>query len=337
MDADTAAGPHAEALELLGAWAVDACDGAEAAMVEAHLAACDACAAQARRLRSAAGWLSLDLVRPAPARLRSALLAEARRRRVPAELPALIDAYTTEVVQLDAVLHESGPEGGGVWSRPDPRHGDVRGVLAHLAANDAKLAIDLGPPVRAGGVAEEPGGHAGAAVRRVWRAQADGLARRLRDGARLDHPVRLAGTGKPVIRPLRDALVQRTFETWTHRDDLAVSLGGWPGRPPPPESIRRIVELAVALLPDALRAGGVRRPGDALGVELTGPGGGEWTVPLGHHAGVERVEVVLRAPAVEFCRLVANRVRPQSVARWVDGDAALAALILETAARLGCD
>ncbi|MBO0870188.1 MAG: zf-HC2 domain-containing protein, partial [Micromonosporaceae bacterium] len=61
---------HTEMLELLGAWALDACEAEESAAVEAHLAGCEMCAAEARRLRSAAGWLAADQPAAPPAQLR---------------------------------------------------------------------------------------------------------------------------------------------------------------------------------------------------------------------------------------------------------------------------
>src|SRR5262249_3704466 len=51
--------------------------------------------------------------------------------------------------------------------RADPRHGDVRGVLAHLADNDALLAAELGLPAVPGPATDD-----GPAVRAAWRTQA---------------------------------------------------------------------------------------------------------------------------------------------------------------------
>jgi hypothetical protein len=72
---------HAGISDMLGAWALDGCNDTEAAAVQAHLAECADCAAQARRLRSAAGWVGIDRVQPAPGELRRSVLAAARARR----------------------------------------------------------------------------------------------------------------------------------------------------------------------------------------------------------------------------------------------------------------
>jgi len=48
---------HEEAAGLLGAWALDACEDAEAASVERHLASCADCRVEAASLTGAAAGL----------------------------------------------------------------------------------------------------------------------------------------------------------------------------------------------------------------------------------------------------------------------------------------
>jgi hypothetical protein len=145
---------------------------------------------------------------------------------------------------------------------------------------------------------------------------------------------RAARTGTPrtaahkSLRTLRDALVQRAFETWTHRDDI-----GAIGAIPPPEQIHRIIELAVALLPAALRVTDPAHADRAWRLVLHGAGGGDWTVP----AGAAHVEVTIGADATAFTRLAANRRSPRTLAHTVTGDHALAEAILRVATTLGCD
>jgi uncharacterized protein (TIGR03083 family) len=328
---------HTDVLDLLGAWALDACDGGETAAVEAHLEGCAACRVEAGRLRSAAAWLSVDRGRAAQTRMREATLARARRLRPPALLRTLSEAYAEQVALLDDVLAALAPAD---WRRPDPRHGTVRHVISHLARNDAMLAADLQFSV------VSPDDDSDRAVRSGWREQADVLAHGLTSGVELDRPVRLAQSATvvrgpaaepPQPRPLRDALVQRAFETWIHREDLAGVLGR-PQPAPPPEQVRRIIDLAARLLPEALRANGVAQPGRAARLVLDGPGGGEWTVPLGHYAaGAPEPDIVIEAPAVEFARLVANRHTPATFPHTATGDGALAVRLLRVAATLGCD
>jgi hypothetical protein len=314
---------HAEAIEPLAAYVLDACDHDEAEAVEAHLRECAECAAEASRLRAAAAWIGVDRAVPPPPDLRHAVLARAREARPPSPFRTLIEAYASQVARLDRVL--AGLDQAD-WRRADPRHGDLAGVVAHLAGNDATLAGDLGLPVIP--LPERTG----PAVHRAWRAQADQVLG-LGDGVDLDRPVRLTSKGGSRPGVLRDALVQRSFETWTHVDDVSAAVGR--SQPsPPPEQVRRIVGLAVGLLPEALRHHGISRPGAARLV-LAGPGGGEWTFPLGDEPG--QVVLTIDADAVEFARLVANRRSADTLRHSVTGDGALATRLLGIAATLGCD
>jgi hypothetical protein len=314
---------HVVVSELLGAWALDACDDDELASVEEHLLDCDECAVQARRLRSAASWLSVDRVAPAPAPLRQTMLARAFLLRPSVPLSTLVEAYAGQVATLGRLLDSISAED---WRREDPRHGDVAGVIEHLADNDGMLADDLGAPVAA---------TVTGAGR--WRDQAEHLLRVLADQNDLDRPVRMAGRGEPVRRTLRDAIVQRAFETWIHADDVA-DLIGRSSRPPAPEQVRRIADLAARLLPTAVHANGISEPGLAGRLVLTGPAGGEWSVPLGEPTAVSAtVAFTATVDAVEFARLVANRRTLQTLDYAVTGDPSLAARVLRVAATLGCD
>jgi uncharacterized protein (TIGR03083 family) len=311
----------------LGAWALGGMDEQEAAAVEEHLATCPQCAAEAGRLRSAAAWLGTDRVQSPPARLRATVLAQAWARRPPAVVTTLVGAYQEQVVQLDHLLERLT---GQDWRRSVPRHDDLTGLITHLAGNDAMLASDLGLPV----VNVQVG--AGGSVRDAWRAQADALVAGLADLSP-DRRVRLAGPGPAVLRPLPDALVQRAFETWTHREDIAGVIGAV-DKHPSTQQVRRIIDLAVALLPDALEAHGVARPGRAGRLVVDGPGEGDWTFPLGGQAQAsDPLEVTIVTDPVEFARLVANRRTVGTLQHEVRGDQALAADVLRVAATLGCD
>jgi hypothetical protein len=324
MDSHTAMDSHAAVAELLGAWALGACDTDEEATVEAHLEHCTTCEAEARQLRSAASWLGVEAMLPPPPALRDLTLAKARERRPPTSLRALTTAYAMQVNLLDRAL---ATVGASDWHRAESHHDDVLGLVSHLTGNDAQLAADLGLPVIA---SVNTGVHA------AWRAQTEILIDGLTGDLDPGQPVRLAGTGPPMLRPLREALVQRAFETWTHLDDLGVVIGRPPSEPPP-DQVRRIVDLAVGLLPDVLRVHGVTRPGRTVRLALDGTGSGEWTFPLGHRMPGGETELTIYASAVDFTRLVANRRRAETFEHIATGDAALAVSVLRVASTLGCD
>ncbi|MER7755658.1 zf-HC2 domain-containing protein [Kitasatospora sp. NPDC097643] len=163
---------------LLGAWSLGACPGEEAAELEQHLRGCPECAAEAARLREAAGWLALDEPLDQPGPLRQQVLDWCLARR-PAELPvpAWGLPYGAETAKLDALLRDLGPE---EWQEVAelPWHGGVQHlrpaeVLGHLTAVDGYLARALGLPDP---VPAAPGGAPAPAERRVPPQESAGPA-----------------------------------------------------------------------------------------------------------------------------------------------------------------
>ncbi|MFF5080618.1 maleylpyruvate isomerase family mycothiol-dependent enzyme [Actinoplanes sp. NPDC000266] len=307
---------------LVAAWALNACPPAEAALVEAHLPTCPHCAREARRLVEAvAGLAGADLWPPAGslARTRSA----ARRRRPPATpAPAYVAPYAAQVAALDLLLSDLT---AADWGRT-AAYGElsVHDLVAHLASTDGLIAGVLGLPVeplgddpatRTAAVLRRERGRPVELTRRAWRAQADAMCR----SVPANPPLGVATTalGPPLCLP--DALTARAYETWIHREDIAAATGR--RTPPPlPGHVRPMAELAVRFLPRVMS-----RRGRHVRLELTGEGGGTWTVPLGPSTGVvSRPSAVVSLDVVEFCRLAGDRRDPGRVAAEVGGDAALA-------------
>ncbi len=320
---------HDEVWQALGAWALDACDPVESAQVDAHLIECDECGTEAARLRAAADLLELahPLAPPASARSRVLSAARAARPAASAELAGLVSGYRVQIVALDAVLVGLDARD---WAAPVPRHGSVRELVAHLSANDHALLGELGNAAPAAPADADD-----------WPTQAHLLADRLT--APVQKAVPLAGPAG-IRRPVRDAVVQRMFETWVHTEDVRIALR-LPGRPPTADSVRQIVALGVALLPIALAASGRAHPGRAADLRLTGEGSGRWTVPLssavdGWAAADGRAVVVacgVVADAVDFCRLMAGRLPPAALRHTATGEPAVVADLLHVASLLGCD
>lgn len=309
----------------LAAYALDACDHDEAQAVAAHLNGCPSCTAEVAQLRSTADWLGAAAARQPPAKLRDRVMVVALARR-PArvnELGDLLGSWAAQVAELDALLVGALPE------RPVTGHGSVRAVVDHLATNDATVAADLGLmlPVHA----------PTADFRRRWRNGADGVLRAVAAAGPevLAGSVRLAaGGGSGPRRPAAEAFVQRAFETWIHADDVRGALGR-PLETPPSDQLARTVQLGLGLLPTALDAAGRGRPGAAVRLVLTGPGGGEHVVALSAGAAAPVVVATVTTPALVFCRVMANRsgAAPQSV----NGDQGAAAALWAVAATLGCE
>ncbi|WP_030168483.1 maleylpyruvate isomerase family mycothiol-dependent enzyme [Spirillospora albida] len=341
---------HPDATGALAAWAVDACPPDEARAIGEHLAWCAGCAGEAARLRETAGLLATAVAERPPPDVRDAVLAAARRRRRPGAgiVPAggLAQVYAEQVAHMDRLLESLTP---AHWRTPLPRYASVRDLVAHLTANDAAFAADLGLPAggpspagraapAAGRDALAAGGSASPArggddVRTAWRTRARAVVRGVSGDARvLELEASLAGA-EGVRAPARDVLVQRAFETWTHADDIRAVVGR-PPEPPPGEHLRLVVELGTGLLPKALRR---PYPGRAAELRLTGPGAGTWRVPLapGEAPGVPDVTVTARTE--DFCRLIAGRIPPARFPHDAEGDAEVVAAVLYAASTLGCD
>ncbi|TMR91406.1 maleylpyruvate isomerase family mycothiol-dependent enzyme [Nonomuraea basaltis] len=279
-----------------------------------HVASCPDCSAVLALLDQPD-----TAVRPPPT-LREAVLSMARRRRSPAlvGVASVAVPYAEQVALMDDLLSDLSL---AQWDAPVAKHGSVKGLVEHLAANDAAIAGFMGVPA-----AGEP------AVHRRWREQAGNLLERVSAGSEvlLGVEVSLAGP-RPARAPLRQAMVQRTFETWTHADDIRAATDRSRAAPRD-EHVHMIAEFGLALLPRALK--GPRRDVSAT-VMLTGPGGGTWTIPLSPAS--DHVAVFISADAVDFCRLLANRWPPGTFPYAAEGDPALARDLVHAAATLGCD
>jgi uncharacterized protein (TIGR03083 family) len=331
---------HPDVDRALAAWALDACPPDEAARIAEHVASCTGCAAEAGRMRRTAALLAAVTETAPPPELRDSVLAAARRRRRPSVAvglsPGLTGAYARQVALMDDLLAALT---SADWRAPVAgRYDSVRQLLRHLAGNDAAFAGDLG--LRRSGTSRtaadlrtEPGTD----LRGAWHAQAEAVVRGVSADTRLlEREAALAGK-RPARAPARTGLVQRTFETWVHADDIRAATGR-PTEPPPGEHLRLIVEMAVPMLPRALRETGRAHPGRTARLVLTGPGEGAWLIPLAPGpTAVGTPDVTVTAGAEEFCRLLANRLRPATFPHLADGDAALASDLLRTAATLGCD
>jgi len=249
----------------------------EAPEVGPHVSACPQCSAHVELARAAAGWLAMSHVATPPAGLRSRVLAAAVAVR-PSSAGSFSSAYAAEVADLGVLLDSLSP---AQWSAPTVDGRSVRDLVRHLTGNDANVLADLGVAKPAG---------------ERWQDRSDLLLRTVgqSDEALLDRPVRLAGK-VPIRRPLREALTQRAFETWIHRDDirLAVAL---PPIPPAAGHLARILAFGLALLPGAIDAAGRARAGSVL-LDLTGPGGAEHVVPMGTHAPQPRRPEAARTEA----------------------------------------
>jgi uncharacterized protein (TIGR03083 family) len=278
---------------------------------------------------------------PPPAGLRERVLAAALRARpagtaipvVPPITPA--GAFSRAADAFHAVLCALA---GADWHRPVLRDLDVQGLVGHLTGveEDVQRALSGDPEVAGADhvastqpAAEREAGRSPAATRASWHAAAGrtlGLARQ-----EPDPPAGVAIYG--LWLPLPTLLVVRTFELWTHENDIR-RVAGLPPSVPDTAALSLMTELAATSLPVAAQRTGLPGPTD-LRLVLTGPGGGSWDVAIGGDAAPAAITIV--TDAVGFCRLAANRATPADLDLHATGDPGRVAGLLAAASVLALD
>lgn len=336
---------HDGVRELLAAWAVGALPLGDARAVPLHLAACEECATEAERLRTAVRLLDGAPGGPSAAVPPGAvngsvdkILAPALRSRRPraAEVAHHAAPYAAAVAGLHALV----PELEGRWGTPVVHDWDAHATVAHLVAADEHLAVRLGIDARLPASRIPEGIPAGDAWARrtadviahehgrtpartvaTWAAQAAELL--ATPEARAPEPAARPVTVMGLRLPVADHFVIRAFEAWIHTDDIGRAVG-LAVPPPPDEHLWTLVSLAVRILGLALH--------DAPPVlfEVTGPTDTRWL--LGSDAEPVRAEITL--DPIDFCLLVGGRHTPKDVPRAIRGDEDAARNVLERAASL---
>lgn len=337
--------------ELLASWALDALDDQARQRVEAALAHDPALVDAAAELQHVVALLGEGMATPPPAAQRPALLrAAAARPRRGVEPSPPVEALAAQVDALAGLLGGLGP---GDWRRPAaPYTWDVHGLVAHLLVIERYTAGQLGvpgAPVLDGGhhlrmgadeiaaeVAGDPQATAAAwadAARRTVAAARAGQARTAGEAVELH--------GWPFTAAA--VLVLRTFELWTHADDIRRAVGR-PLEAPPAGDLRTMASFSVASLPALLPIAAPEATPAPARVVLTGPGGATFDLladlagpaELGDHTGrdVEAAPApaaTLVADVVDYCRLATRRVQPDEVDVVIEGDQALGRALLAAA------
>jgi uncharacterized protein (TIGR03083 family) len=253
----------------------------------------------------------------------------------PAITPA--EAFRRSTLSFDALLstldvHE--------WANAAIRNLSVQELMGHLIAVERDFLSVLdhpdGPAAGADHVGStDPVAHAQAsqppaATLDAWRVAVRETLTRLdeitRDPVAYGQPLGLHG----IRLPLGALLVVRTFELWTHHEDVRRSTGR-PLDAPDDSTLQLMTDLAFELLPSTLARAGIAEHGTR--VVLTGPGGRTWQ----RRGGTGGPEVRIVMEAVEFCRLVANRIDLGAVPASVTGDRDLADRLFAAAAALALD
>ncbi len=224
------------------------------------------------------------------------------------------------------------------WRRPTVRGLDVQGLIGHLIGveEDVQRALAGDRTVAVGEhvassqpSAQRQSGRPVAITREEWTAA---VARTIELVGAADRSAWVALHGLRL--PLSTWCVVRTFELWTHENDIRRALD-LPETQPDASTLTLMTTLAAGLLPQAAASCGLTEP-VSLRLVLTGPGGGTWQLAMGE-PGPIATSVGVVTDAVVFCRLVANRRTPAEIDAFVTGDAQLATDILRAATTLALD
>lgn len=310
----------AEVEELLGVYALDACEPDEAAAIEAVLARRPDLAREANRLSRAAAWIGATETSQPPPRMRVDVLAAAAARRQ-GTADAVIDVY----------LSLSERFGHAVDDLPDatldvvtPNGLTAHDLVVHLAAQESLLAQNLGVPTFDAVREEQIVARTDAFLPRfadrdltaavaLWRASVE--ANRAWAVANPDRSAIWRGLG--LARD--DTLLVRSFEAWIHADDLRQA-AGQPTPPPATRHLSLMSDLAGRILPLAVAVAGRTHDDVTARLVLTGDGGGEWLVPMGSGATGATPAVTVTADVLDWCRLVGDRIAPADLRHTIDGN-----------------
>jgi uncharacterized protein (TIGR03083 family) len=321
--------------ELAALLAIDALEADEQADAELRLGPWPA------ELASAALPLAESLATEPPTDLRDAVLATALARRPagrPLHSPESVTpagAFGRTIDDLHALLTSLSPHQWDAVAHAE--HGRVRDLVAHLSGVERLNARWLDPddevPYLPDHVAStQP------AVTALAEAEPADVLREWEDAARamlaeaLIHDGADRVTFHDITVSVDGLLTMRTFELWAHGMDIAMATG----LPLPMLDDARMQLMSSRLvnaLAGALAYRGASSPGRAARFVLTGPAGGCYDVDLDLTAPATPAEladpdITIVADVVDLCRVAAARLTPEELSYTVDGDPALAGLVL---------
>jgi len=147
-----------------------------------------------------------------------------------------------------------------------------------------------------------------------------------------DHPVAYHHLGGP----LSGLLVVRTFELWTHGDDIRQATRR-PLNLLDEDRLSLMVGELMTVLPLGLALSGVMQPGRTARIHLTGIGAGTFDVALAPGEEPGEPDIILTTDAIAMCRLAANRVAPDQLVVNVEGNHALLDAVLVGATAFAAD
>jgi uncharacterized protein (TIGR03083 family) len=229
------------------------------------------------------------------------------------------------------------------WQVPVLRELDVQGLVGHLVGveRDVQRALHGDPDVADADHVASTQPAADEQVGRTPGWSRDQLRAAVGRTLELVQAERSPGAVLSMhgMRLSLDALlVVRAFELWTHENDVRRCLG-LPARAPDASTLSLMTALAVQLIPHAARRGQALTANVDLHLVLTGAGGGTWDLRLAAAPDDDddAADLLLVCDAVDFCRLVADRIDPRELDLHVAGATAHQDGVLAVVASLALD
>jgi uncharacterized protein (TIGR03083 family) len=316
--------------ELAALLALDALEALDRADSETHLP--DSHAA----LRRVAATLAEAAATAPPADLRAHVLAAARARRPAGRVAGGVqpcpadEGFARTISDFFALLSSLSAD---EWEQPaHEEHGRVRDLVAHLIGVERLSARWLDPDDDMPMVLDHVG-----ATRPVQDELAglDGpeLANRWHEAVQAVAAAAAQGDPDRVV-PFHDIdtdvagfLITRTFELWAHSMDISLATGR-PLLELDDERMRTLSSRLMGAVPAALAYRRTPAPSRTVRFVLTGAAGGCYDVALRMDEEATEPQAIIVADARALCQVAARRLRPSELSAAIEGDGALAELVL---------
>jgi len=252
-----------------------------------------------------------------------------------------LHAFITTAAELAELLETLAPED---WTRSTPVEGvTVRALVEHLVGVERYVLGQLGLRPHLEAPRREDHWSLAAMAAADMRDASDAFVATTWWSDLLD-VVAASGELGPdrevayhhLTGSLRGLLVVRTFELWTHGDDIRHAIGR-PFNLLDEDRLSLMVNQLMRVLPLGLALSESSRPGRTARLNLTGPGGGSFDVPLAFGEVVGDPDVTVTAAVIDFCRLAAGRLALGEIDVLVEGDGDLLAPIFVGASAFAAD